>query len=114
VKNLDWVEFFAVNDVNVKLRIFNSYLLTLFEHHVRLKKSKPFDKVNPWFNEGIKRAMRERDICYAVWKALKTDEDEALLKLMRRTVTRLIKNAKRSYMAKFLNPSLPCSVLWKT
>jgi hypothetical protein len=57
--------------------------------------------------------MRERDICYAVWKARRTDEDKTRLNLMRRTVTRLVKNAKRSYMAKFLNPSLPLKVLWK-
>jgi Reverse transcriptase (RNA-dependent DNA polymerase) len=113
VGNLDWSDFFAADDVNIKLQIFNSFILSLFERHVRLKKSRPMNRVNPWFNAAIHRAMRERDICYAVWKARKTDEDKARLKLIRRTVTRLVKNAKRSYMAKFLNPSLPSRVLWK-
>jgi retron-type reverse transcriptase len=113
VSGLDWSEFFAATDVNIKLHIFNTIILSLFEHHVRLKKFRPKNRVNPWFNIAIERAMRERDICYAVWKARRTDEDKTRLKLMRRTVTRLVKNAKRSYMAKFLNPSLPSNVLWK-
>jgi Reverse transcriptase (RNA-dependent DNA polymerase) len=113
VSNLDWSEFFSANDVNIKLHIFNTFILSLFEHHVRLKRFKPQNRVNPWFNAVIERAMRERDICYAVWKARRTDEDKARLKLIRRAVTRLVKNAKRSYMAKFLNPSLPSNILWK-
>jgi Reverse transcriptase (RNA-dependent DNA polymerase) len=113
VSNLDWHDFFTASDVNVKLQIFNSYILSLFEHHVRLRISRPPSLVNPWFNAVIERAMRERDICYAVWKARKTDEDKARLKQIRRKVTRLVKNAKRSYMAKFLNPSLPSKVLWR-
>jgi Reverse transcriptase (RNA-dependent DNA polymerase) len=113
VSNLDWSNFFAVDDINYKLHIFNSFVSTLFERHVRLKKSRPVNKVNPWFNVAIERAMRERDICYAVWKARKTDSDKARLKLIRRKVTRLVRGAKISYMAKFLNPSLPSRVLWK-
>jgi hypothetical protein len=49
--------------------------------------------------------MRERDICYAVWKSRKTDGDKARLKLVRRKVTRLVRNAKR-YMAKLLNQNM--------
>jgi hypothetical protein len=113
VSNLDWHEFFAATDVNIKLRIFNSFILSLFEHHVRLKNFKPTNQINPWFNTAIERAMRQRDICYAVWKARRTDEYKTRLKLIRRLVTRLVKNAKRSYMAKFLNPSLPSRTLWK-
>jgi hypothetical protein len=107
VKNIDWTDFFAVTDVNVKLKIFNSFILSLFDHHMRLKRFSPISRVNPWLNRSIERAMRERDNCYVVWKARKTDKDKARLKEIRRVVTRLIKIAKRSYMAKFLNPSLP-------
>jgi Reverse transcriptase (RNA-dependent DNA polymerase) len=112
VSCLDWSEFFAADDVNIKLHIFNSYILSLFDNHVRLKRLRPKDRVNPWFNRAVERAMRERDICYAVWKARKTDEDKTRLKLIRRRVTQLIKAAKRSYMARFLNPSLPSNILW--
>lgn len=113
VSGLDWSEFFTASDVNRKLHIFNSFILALFDHHVRLRRLRPLNRVNPWFNKNIERAMRERDICYAVWKARKTNEDKIRLKQIRRTVTRLVKTAKRSYMAKFLNPSLPSRVLWK-
>jgi hypothetical protein len=57
--------------------------------------------------------MRERDICYAVRKSRKTDNYKARLKLIRRKVSRLVRNAKRSYMAKLLNPSLATGVLWR-
>jgi hypothetical protein len=69
VSGLDWSEFFAANDVNTKLNIFNSYILSLFGHHVLLKRLRPSDQANPWFNRAIELVMRERDICYAVWKA---------------------------------------------
>jgi Reverse transcriptase (RNA-dependent DNA polymerase) len=113
VKDLDWSDFFDAHDVNAKLRIFNSHIINLFNHHVRLKRLRPINRVNAWFNTTIERAMRERDICYGVWKARKTDLDKARLKQIRRTVTRLVRTAKRSYMAKFLNPSLPSGILWK-
>jgi hypothetical protein len=45
--------------------------------------------------------MRERDICYAIWRARKTDGDKARLKLIRRRVTRLVRIAKISYITKF-------------
>jgi hypothetical protein len=58
--------------------------------------------------------MQERDICYVVWKARKTDEDKARLKEIRRVV-KIDKNIKKilPYMAKFLNPYLPSKTLWK-
>jgi hypothetical protein len=46
------------------------------------------------FNAAIERAMQERNICYVVWKARRTDEDKTRLILV-------------------LNPSLPSRVLWK-
>jgi hypothetical protein len=73
VSNSDWSNFFAANDINVKRQIFNSFILAFFERHVRLKRSKPVNKVNTWLNEVIKRTMRKRDICYAVCKSRKID-----------------------------------------
>jgi hypothetical protein len=49
----------------------------VFDHHVLLKRLRPSDQANPWFNRAIELAMRERDICYAVWKARKTDEKDS-------------------------------------
>jgi hypothetical protein len=81
--------------------------------HVQLKRCRPVNNVNPWFNKAIKRAIRKRDICYVVWKSRKSDGDRARPRLVRRRVTRLIRNAKRSYMATFLNLSLPTGIFWK-
>jgi hypothetical protein len=57
--------------------------------------------------------MRERDLCYTVWKVRKRDYDRERLKRARKTVTRLVKTAKRNYMARFLNPGLATKILWK-
>jgi hypothetical protein len=43
----------------------------------------------------------ERNIAYGIWRNL------------RRKVTNLARQAKRRYMYRFLNPSLPSKVLWK-
>jgi hypothetical protein len=90
-----------MNDVNVKIHIFNSFILSLFERHVRLKRSKPVNRAG------------ERHLFIAVQRARKTDGDKTRLKLIRRQVTWLVRKAKRSLMAKFLNLSLPSRVLWK-
>jgi hypothetical protein len=113
VNNLDWSDLFAAQNVDEKLHIFNSHILNLFNIHVREKRFRPKDQINPWLNTTIVRAMRERDICYSVWKSRKTNEDRDRLKQMRKTVTRLVRTAKRSYMARFLNPSLSSKILWK-
>jgi hypothetical protein len=78
---------------------------------VRLKKLSPINKVNHGFNTIIRRG--ERNISYAIWKARKTNEDKARLNQFRRTVNRLVRTAKRSYMGKFFNPSSPSQILWK-
>jgi hypothetical protein len=36
VSDLDWFNFFAADDINVKLQIFNSFIMPIFERHVRL------------------------------------------------------------------------------
>jgi Reverse transcriptase (RNA-dependent DNA polymerase) len=110
---LDWSSFYATDDVNEKISIFNSSISNLFDIHVRTKKVIPKNYVNPWFNRLIETAIRERDICYAVWKTRKTTEDKTRLDNVRKNVVRLVKNAKRSYYARLLNPSLPSKILWK-
>jgi hypothetical protein len=56
------------------------------------------------------KLTKGRDIYYEIGKARKLDGCKALVKQVRRTVTRLVRNAKGAYMAKLLNPS---RVLWK-
>jgi len=111
VNGLDWSPLFATDDVNEKISIFNHSITTLFDIHVRLKKAKPKNTINPWFNSVIEKAMRERDVCYAVWKTRKNVEDKIRLDQIRKYVVRLARNAKRSYYVRHLNPSLPPKVL---
>jgi hypothetical protein len=47
VSNLDWSEVFAATDANIELHIFDTYILSIFEHYVRLKRFIPRNMVNP-------------------------------------------------------------------
>jgi hypothetical protein len=91
MSNLTWFNFIAAAYVNVKL-----------------KRSKPVNRVNPWFNETIERTMRERNICYAVWRA-RTDGDKTHLKLIRRRVTQ---NCKDIIYGQIPEP-FTSRVMWK-
>jgi hypothetical protein len=55
----------------------------------------------------------ERNIEYGIWRNDKTPEHRRQFINLRRKVTNLVRQAKRQYMYRFLNPSLPSKVLWK-
>jgi hypothetical protein len=39
-------------------------MLSFLKRHDCLKKVRPLNRVKPWFNQPVERAMRERTICY--------------------------------------------------
>jgi hypothetical protein len=81
-RGLDWSNVYATTDVNDLLHFFNSSILTLFDNQVGLRRLRPRTRITPWFNITIQRAICERDICHAVWKANKDR-----LRRMRKEVT---------------------------
>jgi hypothetical protein len=55
----------------------------------------------------------ERNIAYGIWRNNNTTEYRRQFINLRRKLTNLVRQAKRWYMYRFLNPSLPSEVLWK-
>jgi hypothetical protein len=94
-------------------QILLKFILKLFDSHERMRRLRPKNQVNPWLNETIQRAICERDICYAVWRARKTKKDRIRFKIMRKEVTGFVRTRKRSYRSGLLNPGFHAKELWQ-
>jgi hypothetical protein len=67
--------------------------------------------VNPWFTFDIQRV--ERDIAYRVCKKRRREQDRNRYKEQRKRVIYMVREAKRSYMKRYLNPNLHPKNLWR-
>jgi hypothetical protein len=110
VRGLDWLDVYATTDVNDLI----SFIFFNFDNHVGLRRLRPRNQINPSFNMTIQKAICERDICHAVWRALRTNEDRYRFRRMREEVTRLVRAAKRSYITHFLNHELAMTKILRT
>lgn len=59
---LDWTELLNSRDIDVKIRIFNSQLLTCYNRHVPLRKRCFRNLPAPWLMDELRDAMREREL----------------------------------------------------
>jgi Reverse transcriptase (RNA-dependent DNA polymerase) len=109
----DWSAIYNMSDPDQQLQHFNKIIIWLLNLHAPLRKYVKKDPVNPWFTFDVEKAVIERNIAYRVWKRRKTISDRNRYKDLRRRVHYLIRQAKRSYMSRFLNPNLPSKTLWR-
>jgi hypothetical protein len=108
-----WDAIYDMYDPEEQLQHFNSIVLWLLDLHAPLRRFVKKDVTNPWYSFDIERAIVERNIAYRVWKRRRTVADRERYKVQRRQVNFLVREAKRQYMKKFLDPSLPSRLLWR-
>jgi hypothetical protein len=109
----NWHAIYDMPDPDEQLRHFNAIVLWLLDLHAPLRRYIKKDDVNPWFTFDIERAMVERDIAYRVWRRRRRDQDRNRYKEQRKRVNYMVREAKRSYMKRYLNPNLPPKNLWR-
>jgi hypothetical protein len=109
----NWLDIYNMTDPDQQLQHLNKIVLWLLGLHAPLRKYIKRDPVNPWFTFDIEKAVIERNIAYKVWKVRKTTTDRDRYKEQRRRVNYLIREAKRAYMRRYLDPKLPARKLWR-
>jgi hypothetical protein len=108
LESIDWSTVYMTSSVDEQVTFFNHAVLNqsiLLGRGVR----RPY--VNPWFDIYIERAIIDRTLAHRAWRSHGTAESWELYKRFRNRVHCLVRQAKRSYMGRFLNPSLPPTIL---
>jgi hypothetical protein len=113
VESIDWSPLYTTANVDDQVGYFSAVVSGLFSRHVPLKRGRRAPRVNPWFNVHIQKAIIDRNIAFRTWRIERTDEIYNIYKFLRKQVHSLVREAKREYMSKFLNPNLPSKTLWK-
>jgi hypothetical protein len=73
------------------------------------------DNFNPLSTfDFFKRAMVEWDIAYPVWKRRRKDQDRNVYKEQRKRVNYMVREAKQSYMKRYLNLNFHPKNLWRS
>lgn len=107
-------DIFFVNDINIKVEIFTSYLLLLFDIHVPEKKVMFRRHQAPWLTDNIRSIMRLRDRTYSEYKRTGLPDKFAYYKSLRNEVNAAINREKRAFLEHHLKTGT-CSdgSLWK-
>lgn len=103
---------YEVVDVNDKVEFLTSTVLSLLNEEVPLLRCKSRNAHVPWFNDEIQFSISQRDIAYRRWRRNRTSDSKDIYHRLRNQTTQLIKNAKRNYSYKILDPNLPSKKLW--
>jgi Reverse transcriptase (RNA-dependent DNA polymerase) len=110
----NWSAIFEMPDPDEQIQHFNAIVSWLLDLHAPLRKYiKKDEGANPWFTFNIEKAMVERNIAYRVWKIRRTDHDRNRYKEQRKRVNYMVREAKRMYMKRHLDPNLPPKKLWR-
>jgi hypothetical protein len=109
----DWSAIFVMPDPDQQLQHFNNIVKWLLELHVPLRKCINKDDLSPWYSFDIEKAMVERNIANRVWRRWRTTADRDRYKDSMRRVNYMVREAKRIYMKRFLDPNLPPKQLWQ-
>ncbi|XP_050309050.1 uncharacterized protein LOC126745322, partial [Anthonomus grandis grandis] len=110
--NLPWDNIFYENDINMKISMFNNFILTLFDRHAPVRESRITKPKAPWLTENLKIFMRQRDDALRIFKQSKLLEDWNTYKGLRNFTLSRVRREKRKYIdSLFLNKREP-SQLW--
>lgn len=110
---IDWDSFYSITDPDMLVDIFNSIICDLHDQHVPIRTISKKSNPNPWFTNGIARAIVDRDMSFKQWKVTRNESDHVLFKRLRNKVNFLVRKAKQDFLTLRINTDLPAKTLWK-
>jgi Reverse transcriptase (RNA-dependent DNA polymerase)/Endonuclease-reverse transcriptase len=113
VASVDWSPIYSMPDVDEQVAYFNDVIMRLFDGHVPVRRGRQRSNINPWFNSEIELAIVNRDLAYRSWRVGRTTQLREIYRRFRNSVKTLVRRAKRGYMSRFLDPSLPSRTLYR-
>ena len=118
----DWDQVYKEPDINRKLEIFNSIILTLFDKHCPWIEVKSKYQPAPWINEDIRSEMKNRDKLYKQYLLNKSNQSANIIsinssfnkyKKVRNKVKQMIRNAKTKYYYDIFSSDKNSTEFWK-
>lgn len=111
--NSSWNQIYFTPDINTKILLFNTLLNNLYDHHVPLVTKIVKPRCCPWYSNGLKLQILERERFYRRYKRNPSEYNRRQYTFARNKVTLLVRASKRSYLLKKLDPKLSSKELWK-
>lgn len=106
-------DIFSLDSINDKVRVFNSYLMLLFDIHAPLKSVKVTKQRAPWVTATIKKMISLRDRALANYKRTSNNNHLTFYKTMRNQINRAVKTEKRVYLQSRVAPGGGTQNIWK-
>ncbi|KAL1396538.1 hypothetical protein pipiens_002661, partial [Culex pipiens pipiens] len=116
INSVDWSEFYNLHNPNAMLDFFNSHVKRIHDQCIPLRTCSNRKKLNPWYNNEIKRSMLERDMAYDDWRRAPPERKTLAhlrYKTLRNKTNALVDRAKSQHTTRFLDSTLPAKTLWK-
>ncbi|CAH2211306.1 jg23237, partial [Pararge aegeria aegeria] len=96
--NIDWTSVYEATDINVKVKLFASILIGLFDSHAPVRPVTIKHLPAPWLTDTIKKLMAKRNKAKAKCKKDPTVDNVASYKRLRNLCNRMCRDAKRRYI----------------
>lgn len=95
---LPWFNIIREISIDNKIRIFNCYLLLLFDVHAPIRHVRVTKPKAPWITPNLRLLMRERDKALQKFKCTRSGEDWASYKNLRNYTLSIVINEKKGYL----------------
>lgn len=100
---IDWTSVFAASTVDLKMEIFNSILVELFDIHAPLRPVKLKHLPAPWLTQEIRALMTRRNNAKSKYKHNPSDVNLSKYKRLRNACNKLCRDAQRNYIHQSLD-----------
>lgn len=111
INNTDWSILYSIDDPDIALNLFNSYLINIYDSFVPIREFRQ-SRNNGWFNNDILKAMTERDIAYRLWVSDRSPANHNQYKRLRNRVTHLVNVAKANFVSRTVAGANSSKQLW--
>ena len=91
---LPWMNVVYEPDINNKVALFGSMMINLFNTHAPVRSARVTRPRAPWLTEGVRRAIKERELARSKFKSTGAPEDYARYKMLRNSTLALVRRAK--------------------
>lgn len=110
---LPWNSIQELPSADLKVIRFNALILELMNRFAPVVTVQDYDmNKKTWFNEAIMRQIVVRDKAFKRYRRNKTSENLQRYKTIRNATTKMIREGKKQFAARFLDMSLPPKKIW--
>ena len=97
IQNIDWKNYYDIDDVNIAANIFTTCLKDIFYQHVSIKSKTHKEKTAAWLRADLKKQMDKRDQLLHKARKSKATTDWTAYKRARNQCNEKIREAKRKH-----------------